>query len=207
MELSQACTQGITRDGEILRYPRSKTTQPIPPECMAFMGSYYNDHGVNLQYDFCAVERQPETAAWMRYYLQQRPDAAIIWHCNAGTMIGPQEEFLPVGYQHAVSRLAGAVRRRLQEEGCRTHRLSWADLPGMGKGCLNQVSATYHVCGALPVLCELPSGGEPNPLTCDELLDIGLLTIEEILHYAHTDGLRPYEFWEKVRRSLEKEDQ
>ena len=33
----------------------------------------------------------------------------------------------------------------------------------------------------------------------DTMLDIGLILIEEILAYAHTDGLRPCEWWQKVK--------
>jgi hypothetical protein len=31
------------------------------------------------------------------------------------------------------------------------------------------------------------------------MLTIGLLTIEEVFRYAHNEGLRPYEYWKKVR--------
>ncbi|MHC4716092.1 MAG: M14 family zinc carboxypeptidase [Planctomycetota bacterium] len=206
-ELVQACTQGIAADGTPYTYPASKAIQPIPPAQTALMGAYYNDSGVNLQYDFCAVQRQPETTAWMAYYLRQRPDAVVVWHCNAGSLIGPPEAYLPVGHQHEINRIGAVVRRRLVGEGYPVGRLSWVDLPGMGKPAMNQVSAVYHVCGALPILCELPGGAEPNVLSCDQLLDIGLLTIEEILDHAHCDGLRPYEFWQKVKGRLSKESE
>ena len=71
-----------------------------------------------------------------------------------------------------------------------------------GKVVIDQIVATYHVCGALPIMCELPIGAKypyyPT-YTFDSLVDIGLITIEEILHYAQTDGLRPYEWLHKVR--------
>ena len=58
------------------------------------------------------------------------------------------------------------------------------------------------VCGSLPVMCELPTGFGKDAPTFDQMLDIGLLTIEEILAHAHTDGLRPYELWQKVKKTI-----
>lgn len=205
-DLLERCTQGLAADGTKFKYPESKSIFPVPPDKTAFMGSYFNDNGVNLQYDFTTVERQPETTAWMRYYLEERPDAVVIWHGNAGSMIGPPESFLPEGHQHEISRIGGAVRQRLLREGYPVGRISWAGLVGLGTHVLNQMNAVYHVAGALPIMCELPEGTEYQPYTCDQMLDVGLITIEEILFYAHHDGLRPYETWTKVKKSLPPDD-
>jgi len=203
-KLCGLCTQGVAKDGTRHKYPAVKAMSPIPPEDTSFMGSYYNDAGYNLQYDFCMPHRQPETIAWMQYYLSERPDAALIWHCNAGSMIGPPPMFLPVGYQHEISRLGGAVRQRLLREGYEIGRMSWSGLPGLGKPGFDQITAVYFNCGAMPVLCELPNGSDLHPFSCEEMLDVGLITIEETLFYAHRDGLRPYETWDKVKKQLAK---
>lgn len=197
--LYDVCTHGIRKDGKKYSYPAHKAISPIPVEQTAFMGSYFNDAGTNLQYDFCLPHRQPETTAWMEYFLREKPDGVLIWHCNAGSLIGPASYYLPLGHQHEESRLGGAVRNRLLREGFAVGRLSWAGLPGMGKPVMTQVDAVYHACGAMPVMCELPTGAQSWPFTCNEMLDIGLITIEEVLFYAHTDGLRPYEQWSKAR--------
>lgn len=199
--LLSRCTTGVKSNGEPYTYPRHKNIFPIPVEDDGYMGSYFNDHGVNLQYDFSTVERQPETQTWMRYYLEEKPDGIIISHCNAGTMIGPQEAYVPVGFQHELSRLSGAVQQRLMAEGIQVQRLSWAGLPGLGTESLSQMNAVYHVCGGMPVMTEFPGGGYYG-YTFDDLLTISLLTLEEILAYAHYDGLRPYEFWHKVKTQL-----
>jgi hypothetical protein len=202
-DLYARCTHGIARSGKPYSYPKVKAIFPIPLDDTLYMGSYYNDAGVNLQYDFTSVDRQPETVAWMRCYLDERPDAVVIWHCNNGSMIGPPEYYLPEGIQHEVSRLGGAVRARLMRDDLRPGRLSWAGLPGLGKPYIEQMSAVYHVSGATPVMVEMPTGGHGNPYTEDELLDIGLITIEEVLRHAHDDGMRGYEWWSKVRKTLQ----
>jgi hypothetical protein len=200
--LYSVCTNGTKKNGEKYSYPAHKAISPIPPEETAFMGTYFNDAGVNLQYDFCMPHRQSETIAWMEYYLAEKPDGVLVWHCNAGSMIGPPSFYVPVGCQHEESRLGGAVRNRLLHEGYGIGRMSWAGLPGLGKPVFTQTDAVYHTCGATPIMCELPVGSQSFPFTCEEMLDIGLLTIEEVLLFAHTDGLRPYEFWEKTKQAL-----
>jgi hypothetical protein len=60
------------------------------------------------------------------------------------------------------------------------------------------MDATYLTCDGLPIMYEMPLGCDLKPFSSDEMLDIGLLTIEQTLCYAHTNGLQPYEFWEKV---------
>lgn len=201
-ELAAVCTHGIRKDGEKYAYPAHKALSHIPPEETSFMGTYFNDNGVNLQYDFCVPHRQSETIAWMEYYLEEKPDGVLIWHCNAGSMIGPPNYYLPVGHQHEESRIGGAVRNRLLREGYGIGRMSWAGLPGLGKPFMGQMDAVYHACGAMPVMCELPIGVQSQPFSCEEMLEIGLITIEEVLFYAHTDGLRPYENWENVKRKM-----
>lgn len=203
VELAGRVTQGVNKDGTHYVYPSMKEIWPIPPETTAYMGTYFNDAGVNLQYDVLAVDRQPETTAWMKYYIAERPDGVVIWHCNGGSMIGPPEFYLPIGMQIEVSRLGGAVRSRLLREGHEIGRMSW-QMPGMGKPYIEQMSGTYHVCGATPVMCELPSGTKGGGHTLEQMVDIGLITIEEILVYADRDGLRAYECWDKVKKQLRK---
>ena len=205
--IAAALVAGVDRDGSPLQYPKFKSVFPIPPGEMAFMGTYFNDAGVNLQYDFCMPRRQPETVAWMDYYLGERPDGVVVWHCNAGSLIGPPGYYLPPGHQFEEARVAGAVHARLLREGYDhpvAGRTSWASLPGMGKPFIEQYTAIYHVCGALPVMCELPVGCKEYFCSCDDMLTIGLLTIEEIFRYAHNEGLRPYEYWKKIRDAANK---
>lgn len=201
-DLNARCTFGVATDGTKYAYPEMKAVSPIPPDQTAFMGTYFNDAGVNLQYDFCQPERQPETTAWMKYYLDERPDGVLIWHCNSGSMIGPPPPYVPIGHQIEEERLGGALRARLLRESFEIGRMSWAGLPGLGKPNLTQIDAVYHACGALPILCELPTGGEPLVFSLDQVLDIGLITLEETLSYAHRDGLRPYELWDKVKKTF-----
>jgi hypothetical protein len=205
-KVSQRINMGVATDGTRYRHPDVKRIFPIPPAQTALMGSYFNDAGVNLQYDFTSLHRQPETEAWMGYYLAERPDGVVIWHCNAGSLMGPPSHYLPIGYQIEEERLAGAVRGRLMRDGYPVGRTSWVGLPGLGKPYIEQMCAVYHVAGAMPLMVELPIGCQEYFYSLDDMLDVGLIVIEEILAFAHTDGLRPYETWSKVKRQMGVDD-
>lgn len=199
--LGQRLTQGIGKDGGTsYTYPSSKAVFPIPPEKTAYMGSYYNDNGVNLQYDVFGVEREPETQAWMRYYRAERPDAVINFHCDSGSMFHTPAA-VPEGYRALALRIGAVTQQRLVREGFRNLAYSWIGMPETVP-VINQNSAIWHVCGALPLLCEMPAGISAQPMSEDQIVDIGLLAIEEVLFFAHTQGLRPYENWEKMQHRL-----
>ncbi len=200
-ELYSRLTMGVKKGGIPFKYPENKKQYPVPLAEVAYLGSYYNDNGYNLQYDFCETERQPETKTWMKYYLEEKPDAVVAWHCDNGSLFSMPPALLPVGFQHQVSRIAGAVRQGLCRKGYGVGRLSWAQLPGLGKDNLTQVEAIYHVCGALPLLCELPAGTDNKLFTPDEMLDISLITLEELLFFGLEDGFRPYEYRRKIINS------
>jgi len=191
---------GISKTPSANLYSENKKNAPINPANFHYLGAYFNDNGINLEYDFTAPTRQTETKAWMKYYLLEKPDGVIAMHTNAGSMIGPLPSFIPEGCQHEISRLSGAVAARL--EGYGLDRLSWVGLPGLGTQFMSQASAIYHVCGATPVLCEFPLGYQLKPFSPEDMLDITLITFEEMLQFAHTEGFRPYEFWTKVKRKL-----
>jgi|GEM_PF-558661 len=196
-ELAAAQTHGLSRSGRLFDYREQKAFWPLDFSDIGHLGAYYNEAGYNLQYDLFQLEPQPETLAWMRYYLDERPDAVLAFHCNNGSLIGPPEYYLPPGHQHALSRLAGAVNAACRREGYRDNRLSWADLPAHGKPYMEQSTATYHVCGALPVLIEFPAGFEGTGYDCDGIVDIALTCFEEVFAYALTEGLRPYHWRQK----------
>lgn len=197
-ELGSAQIHGISRSGQLLSYRGQKAFWPLDFTDIGHLGAYYNQAGYNLQYDVFQITPQPETRAWMQYYLDERPDAVLAFHCNNGTLIGPAEYYLPPGHQHALSRIAGAVNAACRREGYKDNRLSWADLPGSGKPHIDQSTATYHVCGALPILIEFPAGFKGTGYTLDQIVDITLTCFEEIFAYALTEGLRPYQWRQKV---------
>ncbi len=54
-----------------------------------------------------------------------------------------------------------------------------------------QPDAIYHQCGATPLLVEFPTRTEGNPLTFDQVLDVGLMVFETILCFGREFGFHP----------------
>ena len=183
--------QGRRRDGEILRWPTSKRTYPMPAEEMEVLGTYYNDAGVNLVYDTgVAGACQPESEAMLRYCNRHLPDAVLLSHSDSGTGVQPPSAFMPRTYRQRADQFAAAVATRCAREGF--HK---ADIPhggdyGGGK-VFYQSDAVYHGSGALPLVVEFPCGYRNVPDNHDAILDFCLAVLEEILTFANRYGYRP----------------
>jgi hypothetical protein len=198
-DLGQAATMGFWKDGTPVKYPAHKNFYPLPLEQILFLGSYFNDAGYNLQYDFCLPRRQPETEALCQFYLDERPDVAVISHSNAGSLISNPDPYVPGPHQHQQSRVGAQIRARLLHEGYPGRRLTWAQLPGLGVTYMDQATSVYHCSGALPLLVEFPCGHSSNPVTLDQILDMGLLIFEELCFFGNRDGFRPLHQWDKTK--------
>jgi len=92
----------------------------------------------------------PPPGVWVR--LEERPDAVFCTHCDAGSIISGVSAYLPIGFQLATARLGGAVYSRLRNDGFNVRKSTYANLPGYGNLYMDQVSAVYHVCGAMPAI-------------------------------------------------------
>jgi hypothetical protein len=198
-DFGQTVTMGLWKDGTLIRYPDHKNHYPMPLDRVSLLGGYFNDNGYNLQYDFCLPHRQPETEALCRYYLDERPDVVIVGHSNAGSLVDAPDPFLPVPFRHLQSRIGGVIRERILHEGYTATRSSWIDLPALGTPHFNQATSVYHCCGALPLLVEYPCGHPVNPVSLDQILDIGLLVFEELCFFGNRDGFRPLSIWKAQR--------
>ena len=204
-ELTEWITNGTWKDGKPLKYPSHKAHWPLPTAQIGHIGGYFNDHGVNLEYDWIHPDPQPETVALKRFYLEERPDAVLLSHTNAGSWVETPPPTIPDAFQHQVQRLSGQVRGRLVREGFGFPRFSWIHEPEWSGPMLTQGAGVYHLCGALPFVVEFPCGSRPRPFTFEQILDAGLTVMEEIYSFANRDGFRPLEYWEKVKAQLEKE--
>lgn len=198
-EFGQTVTMGLWKDGSLIKYPAHKYFFPLPKDEVLMPGSYFNDNYVNLQYDFCMPERQPETVALGKFYLDERPDVVIVSHSNAGSLVSPPEVYLPIPFQHQQSRIGAAVRSRLLHEGFQAGRLSPVQLPDMGTPNMSQCTSIYHVSGALAFVMEYPCGHPSIPMTQEQILDVGMLIFDELCHFGNRDGFRPLVVRDKKR--------
>lgn len=163
---------------------------PMPPESVEVMGTYFNDAGVDLNTgDFFAVNMAPGTRVLLDLACAETPDCLIVLHShNPGPWITGPRAHVPQRCQFHQAQLGALVAERHRREGLRP---AWqAATRGDAMDCFDLPTAMHHVCGALPLSFEFPHFLMPT-FTVDEILDIGLTMLEEVLRYVMTWRYRP----------------
>jgi hypothetical protein len=188
---SSVITTGRWKDGTPMPWPKNKLHFPVPLGAVDVLGSYYNDDGVNLVYDDAiGGSGASETAALVRFLRTEMPDCVVCSHSNHGSLVESASSYIPAHFrQHAVE-VAAVVGARCHREGKAKFAIpSRTDL--YSGQTFYQSDVAYHVCGALPLVVEFPSGYENVPDTLDEMLDIGMLALEEIVAFGDAYRFRP----------------
>jgi hypothetical protein len=179
--------QGVTREGNILTWPECKQWQPMPLEMMQLLGAYYNDDGVNVQHDDFVANPAPETKALLALAADEVPDLAVSIHgCGYAPIFTGVEHFLPEPYQARQAHLEAVALHRLRQQG-----YPIAPPVVAFQRYFNFQTALYMASGCVPLGLELPHGMTLKPFTLDEILDMGLLVLEELLAFGAGFGFRP----------------
>jgi hypothetical protein len=186
-----ALSQGVRHNGEIFHWPRMKAYFPVPKEEFAFMGSYFNDNGVNLVYDVCmGPDMQPENVCLWRYAREERPDLVILSHSNHGSLALPPAAYVPDNFRMRLFQLGACLGMRCKKEGYVKQNMTSRPVGYAGQ-LFYQSDMMYHAFGALPIEIEFPSGWKSIPPTHDDLLDIGLAVLDELAVFGTRWPFRP----------------
>jgi hypothetical protein len=184
-------TNGRWKGGEMLGWPESKLHHPVPPDRVDVLGSYYNDHGVNLVYDDAIGGTcEPETRALVEFLRRERPDCVLSSHSNNGSLVEPGSSFIPTHYRQRVVEVGALVGSRCQREGMKKFAIPTRTDSYSGQ-TFYQTDVIYHCCGALPLLIEFPCGYQNVPDNPDEILNIGMFALEEVVAFGTAYRFRP----------------
>jgi hypothetical protein len=179
--------QGALKNGDILRWPACKEEHPRIVEKMEFLGGYYNDNGYNIQHDNIYGTRQPETEALLNLVLEEIPDLFLSFHsCDIGPRFLVPDDGIGIEYQLKQAQVSAVATNRLYNDGYEPY---WPPCVPLGRTHLQ--TAINDATGALPLLLEMPHGCVNKPYTFDQIVDIGLLVIEELLLVGQSAGYRP----------------
>lgn len=191
VEDSGVITTGRWKDGTPMPWPKNKLHFPVPLAAVDILGSYYNDAGVNLVYDDAiGGSGAPETVALVRFLREELPDCVVCSHSNHGSLVEAASSYIPTHFrQHAVE-VAALVGARCHREGKVKFAMPSRTDTYAGQ-TFYQTDVIHHVCGALPLVVEFPSGYENVPDSFDEMLDIGMLALEEIVAFGDAYRFRP----------------
>jgi hypothetical protein len=159
---------------------------------VAFLGTYFNDNGYNLVYDFgfAGGECQPETRALGRFIRDELPDCVLCSHSDNGSLVQPPDSFIPPHYRQRQLQIGAIAGSRPKYEGMK----KWAVTQRLETYAGHQFYQTdmiYHISGALPLVVEFPCGYQNYPDNHGEILDLGMTVIEEIVKFGTYFGFKP----------------
>lgn len=180
--------QGTWKDGSLCKWPDCKAVHPIK-EASDFLGSYFNDDGVNIMHDNFFVPMARETSSLLGVVDREAPDFTVLLHGGSNY----ENHLLPTSYvplgimqrQQAFNeQIAGAFLKQnlpysklnliLTDEGTYPYR------------AFNLTSAIHHVCGGISFTFESNMGLDAPgiKLTEDEILDSHFVLFEEMFRYT-----------------------
>jgi len=189
-EEAEKYRHGLHADGSFITWPACKVPHPRDPGKDGFLGSYFNDAGVNpLHGVFLSPEIAPETHAAMALALAETPDLLLDLHsCGVGPFFIVGDPALPESFNRRQHYLDGFLRRSLRDR-LGIHR-NWTTLGS--EGALTFPSACYHISGALPIIFEGPHGAQEGfRYAHAQIVDMYLTMSEAMMIVGAVEGFKP----------------
>ncbi|NOU68770.1 hypothetical protein GC096_32615 [Paenibacillus sp. LMG 31461] len=179
--------QGTWKDGTLCAWPDCKAVHPIKDHA-DYLGSYFNDDGVNLMHDNFFVPMALETSALLGLADQEAADFTILLHGGANY----ENHFYEIHYlpyvvmqkQQAFNHsLVGAYAK--QELPFAERNQMVVDEGIFPYPSINLTSAIHHVCGGMSMTFESNMGLDAPgiKLTADEILDSHFVLFEEMFRF------------------------
>lgn len=182
--------QGVRKDGLLFRGRQVKEIQPVPDDFLLFRGGYCNDAGVNLQHDdFFGPTLAPENRALADLFRAEMPEAFLTLHAHGGPAgLTLPDAYIPPGTQRKQSEASFYILSRLLAGG---HDVNPPERCTGPPWSFYFQTFFHHVCGATPLLLELPHGIRTHPYPMERILDAGATAIGAWTDYMLRFGARP----------------
>jgi hypothetical protein len=187
MEQMRYYMQGTWKDGSLCGWPACKAVHPIRDH-VSFLGSYFNDDGINLMHDNFFLPMAEETKSLMALVDREAVDASVLLH-GGGNCINHimQLDYAPRYIQKQQHEFALGLK-----EASLRKQLKFATPPFKEEGdstypppSFNLTSALHHLSGGLSMTYEsnmgLDASGERY--TYDEMLESHIVLFEELLRH------------------------
>jgi len=191
--------QGAWKDGSLVGCPTCKLLHPMKEELLSFMGTYFNDDGINLMHDNFFHPMAKETQALLD--LADAEKADFIMQLHGGSQC--YNEIIKARYVTLESQLTLhdlSVRCDLQAQK-ENLRFQIAPIPPKEEGAVppmfNLVCALHHVCGAVSGLFESNQcvAGEPGVhLDHDQVYRSHMILFENLFNLAYERKTIKYTF-------------
>jgi len=187
--------QGRWKDGTLCEYPACKTIHPIKDH-VSFLGSYYNDDGVNIVHDNFFGNMANETRAILETAERESPDFTIHLH-GGGSVINEIDhaDYMPLQVKEQIQELKMRVKSETDKIGLPSLVNEIRKEDFFPPKTFNLFSAVHFICGTASVLYESNQGldftgeRELDPawetyLSCDDILDLHYILFEQTIHFS-----------------------
>ena len=178
--------QGTWKDGTLANWPQCKKVHPIK-EASDFLGSYFDDNGINLMHDDFFNPWSETTKFLLGIADKYVPDVTVLLH-GGGPSIPhiTRPNFVPYYYKEQAYKIVLRMIKR-----CRENGLDFAETPVIPieteqNSMFNAVSAFIAKCGTLCLTYESNQGigGESLCYPLDVIYKHHMLLFEECFEYA-----------------------
>lgn len=180
--------QGSWKDGTLCRWPDCKAVHPIK-DASDFLGSYFNDDGINMMHDNFFAPMAKETGALLGLSEREAVDFSVLLHGGANTEIHfPAIHYLPYLIMKKQQAFNSSIEAAYRRQGLPFSLQNQVVVDGEQPACpsFNLTSALHHTCGGMSMTFESNMGLEAPgvKLTADEILDSHFVLFEEMFRFA-----------------------
>ena len=175
-------SQGTWKDGTLAGWPMCKSVHPIL-DAADFLGSYYNDDGVNMMHDLFFTDPAAETKALLQTAEKFAPDFTILFH---GGDNNPPHLF-GTGYlfknaKETIRAFHSFVAELFQKEG---FRFGGNGVDDSDTVSFNLTAAITHVCGEPAIVFESNQGLNYRgaKFSYDEIYRHHMITLEGLCKF------------------------
>ena len=150
--------QGRWKDGSLCEYPACKTVHPIKDH-VSFMGTYYNDDGINIVHDNFFGNMANETRAILETADKESPDLTIHLH-GGGSVINEIDhaDYMPLYVKEQIQELKMRVKAETDKIGLPSLVNAIRKEDHYPPRTFNLFSAVHFICGTTSILYESNQG-------------------------------------------------
>jgi len=167
--------QGRWKDGTLCGWPGCKKVHPIINH-VSYLGSYYNDDGINMMHDNFFGETASETRAVLRTAEIEAPDFTVLLH-GGGNMIPAilETEYAPMLIKRKIRDLSLRIKEAATENNLPFSATGISEDTSDIPKSFNLASALHHISGSAAFVYESNQGIDYG--------DKGLENWETVLSY------------------------
>ena len=187
--------QGRWKDGSLCDYPACKTVHPIKDH-VSFLGTYFNDDGINIVHDDFFGNKANETQAILDTADKESPDFTINLH-GGGSVINEIDhaDYMPLYAKERVQELKMRAKAEADKIGLPSLINAIREDNFNPPRTFNLFSAQHFICGTTSILYESNQGldftGEraldpawETYYSYEEILNLHYILFEQTIRFA-----------------------